>query len=283
MIAGLPKAVLALLAPLVLVLSPSLFASADELQTGSVVLPPTVVQTSSSVLQPVIDLIDGNPLASPVDAQALKVSIEQAVDLDLLTPEGAGAMLDQVLWTTLPDAEAVTNAASILLTILDDLLAGAITDPLTALARLLNELATPAGTLVAIGNAGAPDEILDEVSSLVAGSVPPGILVRITKEGLRNGIPLEVIMSQLDTIAEMLVAGEDIPWGQLANDVTGVGEYTYQDEEQNQNVDGNEAPEEEANTHADQDDASDKKNDNTDKRDDNPGQGNGGKDKDKKA
>ena len=282
MTAGLPKAAFVLLAPTMLVLLVSLFASADELQTGSVVLPPAEIQTSSNVLQPVYDLIDGNPLANPVDAQALKASIEEAVDLGLLTPEQAIAMLEQVSWTTLADAEAVTNAASILLTILDDLLAGVISDPLASLTRLLNELATPAGTLVAIGKAGAPEEILDEVSSLVAGGVPPGIVVRITKEGLRNGIPLEVIMSQMETIAEMLAAGEDIPWGQLANDVTEVGEYTYQDEEQNQNVDGNEVPEEEANTHADQDDASDKKTDKTDRRDDNPGQGNEGKDKDKK-
>ena len=278
MMAGLPKAVTSFLTSVLLLIALSLFVNADELQTGSVVLPPGGIQTTSSVLQPVFDLIEGNSLASSVDTQALETVIEQAVDLGMLTPEQAIAMLEQVSWTTLTDALALTDAASILLTVLNDLVAGTITDPLASLTRLLNELATPAGTLVAIGKAGAPDELLDEVSSLVAGGVPPGILVRITKEGLRNDVPLSLILSQMDAIAEMLAAGEDIPWGQIANDVTGTGEYTYQDAEQNENVDGNEAPEQETNAHADNNDSTEK----TNRRDDNPGQGNGGKDKDKK-
>lgn len=279
MIAGLPKAVFALAASLIVVLSLSFVNCADELQTGSVVIPPSDIQTSSNVLQPVFDLIDSNSQADPVDVQALKASIEQAVDLGLLTVDQALSMLHQVAWGTLADVDALTNAGSILLTVLDDLISGAITDSLAGLTRLLNELATPAGTLVAIGKAGAPDEMLDEVSSLVAGGVPPGILVRITKEGLRNGVPLDVIMAQLGAIAEILAAGEEIPWGQLANDVTETGQYTYQDEEQNENIDGNDVPEVEVNAHADNNDKKDK----TDKRDDTPGQGNGGrKDKEKK-
>ena len=278
MMAGLPKAVTSFLTSVLLLIALSLFVNADELQTGSVVLPPGGIQTTSSVLQPVFDLIEGNSLASSVDTQALETVIAQAVDLGVLTPEQAIAMLEQVSWTSLTDALALTDAASILLTVLNDLVAGTITDPLASLTRLLNELATPAGTLIAIGKAGAPDELLDEVSSLVAGGVPPGILVRITKEGLRNDVPLSVILSQMDAIAEMLAAGEDIPWGQIANDVTGTGEYTYQDAEQNENVDGNEAPEQETNAHADNNDSTEK----TNRRDDNPGQGNGGKDKDKK-
>jgi hypothetical protein len=278
MMAGLPKAVLALTALLTAVLCVSLIGHADELQTDSVVLPPGDLQTSSSVLQPVYNLIDSNPLADPVDVGVLKASIEQAVNLGLLTVDQALLMLNQVEWGTLADADALTGVGAILLTVLDDLLAGAITDPLASLSQLLNELATPTGTLVAIGKAGAPDEILDEVSTLVAGGVPPGILVRITKDGLRSGVPLDVIMAQLDAIAEILAAGEDIPWGQLANDITGTGEYAYQDEEQNRNVDGNEAPEEEVNAHADNNDKAEK----TNRKDNNLGQGNEGKDKDKK-
>ena len=95
------------------------------------------------------------------------------------------------------------------------------------------------------------------MSSIVASGVPPGILVRITKEGLRDGLSMEEIAAQLDALT-LAVAEEDVdPWGQIANDVTGDGEY--QDQEQNENIDGSEEPEVETNEHGDGTDKKDDK------------------------
>ncbi len=266
--AGLPKSFFAFLISISLILGLTLAGWADDIQTGSVVVPPGGVQTSSNVLQPVFDVIDGNPNAAPADQEALKSAIQSAADLGLLTADQALAMLGLVQWTSLTDADALANAASIVLTILDDLVAGDITDPVGALTNLLNQLATPPGTLNAIGRAGASEELLDQVSSLVAGGVPPGIVVRVTKEGLRHGLSMEEIAAQLDVLAAALQSGEDIAWGQIANDATGKGaNEQQQNQEMNTNTQGNEDPEQEANA-------------NNGKKGENPGQGKG-KSKDK--
>jgi hypothetical protein len=221
------------------------------------------VQTSSNALQPVFDAIDSNVNADPGDQSALKTAIEDAADLGLLTPEQALAMLDLAQWSTLEDSEALANTAAILQTILADLVAGDITDPVTELTNLLNQLATPPGTLNAIGRAGASDEILDQVSSLVAGGVPPGIAVRVTKQGLRDGLTMDQISDRLDVLAAALAAGEDIAWGQVANAAANTEENTYQNTEMNTNTQGNDEPEQEANAAG------------NGKKDDNPGKGKG--------
>ncbi|MCK5247527.1 hypothetical protein KAR02_11535, partial [Candidatus Bipolaricaulota bacterium] len=100
-------------------------------------------------------------------------------------------------------------------------------------------------------------EILDQVSSIVASGVPPGILVRIVKEALRDGLSAEEIAELLDALTTAVDEEGEGAWGQIANDVTGDGEY--QDQEQNENVDGNEEPEEEANEHGDGTDNNGKK------------------------
>jgi hypothetical protein len=248
--AGLPKAFFVLSIVLGTVAAVACVGFADGLQTDSVTLPPNDVQTSSNVLQPVLDRIESNLVADPTDVAALKILFESAVTSELLTVEQSLAMLELVEWTALADAETLANASAILETILSDLLSGVlIDDPVLALTRLLNVLATPSGTLTAIGKAGAPQEILDQVSSLAASGVPPGILVRITKEGLRTGLSMEEIAAQLDLLAETMSEGEDVAWGQIANEVTNQGENKHQDQEQNANIAGNEEPEEEANQH----------------------------------
>lgn len=269
--AGLPKAVSVLvlvLAGCVLATLPSL---AQDLQTDSVVVPPVVVQTLSLVLQPVFDVIDMNTLANPMDQEALKSVFEDAVELAVLTPEQALDMLALAEWETLESAEDLTNVSAAIQTVVAEFISGELTsdsDPLAELTTLLNVLATPAGTLTAIGKAGASEDVLDQVSSLVAGGVPPGILVQITKKGLRDGLTMEEITARLDALAASLPE-EDEPsaWGTLAHDITDEGEY--QDQEQNENVEGNEEPEEESNEHGSS----------NGKKDDNPGKG---QDKEKK-
>jgi hypothetical protein len=271
--AGLPKAVFVLIGMVGIVIALVIVGSADGIQTDSVVLPPAGdIQTDSNVLQPVFDLIDSSVSADPADVKALREDFEDAVTSGILTPEEALAMLDLVRWDTLDGTAALANAAAALQTALADLASDPLSedDPLDVLTQLLDALATPTGTLTAIGKAGASEEILDQVSSMVADGVPPGILVRITKQGLRDGLTMEEIAAQLDALSEA-IGDDEGSWGNVANDVTDTGENKYQDEEKNTNTDGNDEPEEEANTHGNSDSSSGKK-------DDNPGKG---QDKDK--
>ncbi len=246
--AGLPKSILVLLSALVIGIALALTGFADGIQTDSIVLPPGDVQTSSNVLQPVFDLIDANANADPIDKANLKADFETAVvTLGLLAPEQAMAMLSLVQWETLLEPNALANVAAAIQTILADLISGVpIGDPVEALQRLLNLLATPAGTLNAIRNAGASDEILAEVASLVADGVPPGILVRITKQGLRDGLSTEESSSQLDALAAAVAEGEDVSWGQIANEVTEKGNSKHQEQEQSESVEGSAAAGQEA-------------------------------------
>jgi hypothetical protein len=272
--AGLPKVVTVFIAMVGIVIALAIVGSADGIQTDSVVLPPAGgIQTGSNVLQPVFDLIDSSVNADPADAKALREDFEDAVTSEILTPEEALAMLALVRWDTLDGTEALANAAAALQTALADLSSDPLSgdDPLDILTRLLDALATPTGTLTAIGKAGASEEILDQVSSMVADGVPPGILVRITKQGLRDGLTMDEIAAQLDALSEAI--DDEGSWGNVANDVTDKGENKHQDEEKNTNTDGNDEPEEEANTHGNSDNSSGKK-------DDNPGKGQD-KDKDK--
>ena len=256
--AGLPKAVSVLLLTLGITMTLAIAGVAEDVQTSSVVLPPIDVQTPSNVLQPVFDLLDSSMSADPADVEALREGFEAAVASGVLTPEEALAMLELVEWGTLDDAEALADMSAALQTVLADLTSGELTDdPLAELTQLLNVLATPAGTLVAIGKAGASEEILDQVSSIVASGVPPGILVRITKEALRDGLSVEEITAQLDAVTAAVEEEGEGAWGQIANDVTGDGEY--QDQEQNENIGGNEDPEEEVNEHGDGTDNNGKK------------------------
>ena len=256
--AGLPKAGFVLLLTLGLTMTLAIAGVAEDVQTGSVVLPPVDVQTPSNVLQPVFDLIDANLFADPVVQANLKSDFEGAVTLGVLTLEEALAMLELVQWETLVEVEALADATAAIQTILAGLTSGELTDdPLAELTQLLNVLATPAGTLVAIGKAGASEEILDQVSSIVASGVPPGILVRITKEALRDDLSVEEIAAQLDAVTVAVDEEGEGAWGRIANDVTGDGEY--QDQEQNENIDGNEEPEEEVNEHGDGTDNNGKK------------------------
>ncbi len=257
MMAGLPKSASLLLISLGLAFSMSLLGMAQE------------IQIDTNVLQPVFDLIDAN--ANSTNQENLKETFENAVTLGVLTPEEALALLEMVQWGTLEESADLANASAAIQTILTDLISGALTDdPLAALTQLLNALATPAGTLNAIEKAGASEEVLDQVSGLVAGGVPPGILVRIIKEGLRNGLSMKEITAQLDALAAAVAESEDVSWGQIANDVTVKGENKHRDQEQNENIGGNEEPEQEKNEHGN----------GNDKKDDNPGKGNK-RDKDK--
>ena len=64
-----------------------------------------------------------------------------------------------------------------------------------------------------------------------------------------TGSTFDEIAAQLDALATAVAEGEDVSWGQVANEVTSKGQYRHQDQEQNENVDGNDEPEQEKNDH----------------------------------
>ena len=159
--------------------------------------------------------------------------------------------------------------------ILDGITEGTLEgDPLVELTDALGDALTPAGILNTLGKSGATEDVLNRVEDLVVEGVPPGILVRIAKGALRDGLSDSEITALLDELA----AGADgDAWGQLANDVTDQGVYQYQDQEQNQNESGGQTLEPQLETEENQHgNANGTKNDdkNAGKKDSSKGQGN---------
>jgi len=267
MIAGLPESSSVMICTVLALGILSMVAVSQEVQTPPVVIDPGIdpinEQTPADVLQPIYDFVDLCVAAADADKVLLKTAFESVVSGGLLTVDQALGMLEIVGWDGFADPEMIASAIGVIGSVLDDLIAGVLLDdPIVALTLLWNQALTPAGTLNAIGNAGASDAVLAEVSSLVAGGVPPGILVRLTKEALRLGLTEEEILARIEQLGD--VNPEEVSWGNLANDISGKGENKHQEaeSEQNINTEGNEAPEEENNANS------------NGKKDDNPGKGN---------
>jgi len=240
--AGLPKSgAWAVLAALLAVV----FCVVASAQT----VPPPLLdeQTSSDTLQPLVDAIGLNAFATTEQTQSLVAAFSGAVAAQHVTIDQALAMLALVSWSTLADAESTTQALDAILTVLQGLAAGTITgDPLVALADLLAGLVTPAGVRNAIARAGGSEALLEQVDDLVAAGVPPGILVRLTKQSSHDGIDEARVSLLLDELAATATGDR---WGQVVNAVLDVGTNQYRDREANananKNTDGNEEEEEE--------------------------------------
>ena len=245
--AGLPKSVgiIAFLAAATLAIS--LVSVSQDFDVPPLEIePPGDVQTSSSPLQPVIDLIEANDEATEEQKAALIAAFE-AADAEVVAPELALEMLAQVRWDT--RTENIDSVIAAILNVLDRLTGEIIDDPLAALAEALNNALAPPGILNALGKAEVEDETLSQAAELVGSGLPPGILIRVVKGALRDEMPTEEIAVLL---AELVAATEEGSWGQAANAVTGQGEFKHQDEEKNENRGVNEEPEEETNQHGSQ-------------------------------
>jgi hypothetical protein len=232
MIAGLPKS----FAPVALcfLVGFSLLASAQSIQTPSEGIDPIFdVQTSSTTIQPIYDAIALTSIATPEQIAALEAAFATAMDAGILTVDQGLEMLSLAQWSILEDESSLEATLSALLGVLNDLSSGVLFgDPLAALADALGDALTPAGILNALGKSGATDAVLDRVQDLVVEGIPPGILVRLTKEALRGGLSED----EIGVIFDALSAGnEGDSWGQLANQVSDQGSYKHQDQEQNQN------------------------------------------------
>lgn len=229
MIAGLPK--LRLLFVVLLLSLASSLAFGQE------------IQTPSSVLDDVIEIVWSSSVISSDQATAVSERILAAVEAGVVTPEEVLGMLQDPLgWSEISDPEQLAIAIEALDQVLLGLIEGdiAVGAGADALTDIWVDLATPDGVINAIERAAlralgedVPEGLIDEVSQLIAGGIPPGIVLRVTKDALRNGDdPLELL-------AALETASTDDSWGQAANAVTGQGQNKYQEEELEQNANEN--------------------------------------------
>ena len=246
--AGLPKSIGYVVLVVSTVAGLSLLGFAQDVQTPSVVIDPVDgSQTASSPLQPVYDLIALNPEVTGEQSASLVAAFKAAYDAGVLSPDQALEMLALVGWETLTADGDLGFMLDALQTALSGLTSGEITgDPLAALADIVTA-PVPPGVLNALGKAGIPDGNVFEVAALVAGGMPPGILVRVVKDALRNNPDIDVgeisaLLASLEAASE-----EEQGWGQAANQATGQGEFKHNEQEENQNNGKNEQPETEKN------------------------------------
>ena len=248
--AGLPKRILLVLCAFVFLASLSTLAQTDPIEPE---LPDPVIQTPSDVLQPIIDLVESSAVATAEQKQALIDTFSDLIDLEQLTVDQATESLLVVGWEAPELEEDLTLALGLLNDTLAGVASGDITDPVAALIGAYNSELTPDGIVNAITKAGASDETLAQAESLVAAGLPPGIVLRVTKDALRDGLTQEEIDAMLETLAVAYAEGE--PAGQAANAATGQGSYKYEEQEQevNTNEGENEEPEAEKNNNGKRD------------------------------
>jgi len=148
-----------------------------------------------------------------------------------LTPDQALEMLGFLGWASLETAEDIDLAIGLLTQTIAALRDGTITDPLTALTDAYNAELTPDGIVNAIGKAEALDETISQVQALVASGIPPGIVLRVTKDALRNGEdPAEALAAFADAYGDP--SDPSMSPGQAANQATGRGNQQDKEEDQ---------------------------------------------------
>jgi len=249
MTAGLPKFVMRLLLFLaclatLFVVTGLVFGQEDP--TGAPTLePPTLDDVAAA--------IEGGELLSDEQKAGLIGAFSIAVNEAYLTIEEAFALLDIAKFDQLTDEDEASFAANALETVLAALNAGEVDfeGASTSLAEAIEsgsgdgldaslvELTTPAGILNAIGNAAAKvnyDDaaLLQQVEQLIFDGVPPGIVLRVTKDALRSGLSdeLETWLSELGSY----VTEDGTSWGNVANAITGKGQNKNREQELNQNT-----------------------------------------------
>ncbi len=240
--AGLPKrSSLSALVVLFLVLI-SWACVCQEVQTPSSGLDPVILQV-------IIDAVDLNPVATDEEKALLVDLFAAPVEDESLDVALVAEMLAAVGWETLD--EGIGDVIWLIEGTLAAYAEGLIDDPVAALLDGEETDLTPPGIVTAILNAGASAEIVLQVQALVSSGIPPGIVLRVTKAGLRNE-DLDVA-DALAALAEMFANDPNISPGQAANAVTGNGSNQEQEQnqneeqEQNENQDENQNEEQEGN------------------------------------
>jgi len=235
MMAGLPKHNGLILFVVVFIVAVSSVAWPQETQP--------LVLTQESI----VEALAANPFSTEKQTQPLVDSFSTAVEASLLSLDQAMEMLALVGWESIESEEDISQALALLEDTLRALLAGEIIDPLSALTEAYNTSLTPDGILHAVSKAGASEETLSQVQSLIAAGLPPGIVLRVTQNALRQDLPKNEIDRILADLASIYAEGASP--GQAANQAIGRGSYKHQEheEEQNTNQDEEGLPEEETN------------------------------------
>jgi hypothetical protein len=245
--AGLPKRMASLCLRLLLASIFATAATADDIQSPSVILDPPV-QTLSDILQPMIELVEANVVVPDEEKQLLIDAFADVIEQGLLTADGAVEMLLTLGWADLSLEKDVALALSLLNDTLEGIASGEIEDPVSALIDAYTAAMTPDGIVNALTKANATEETILQAESLVASGIPPGIVLRITKFALREDeITQEEIAAILDALAAASADGASP--GQAANAATGNGSYrhTEQEQEENANQTATDDPEQEEN------------------------------------
>lgn len=238
--AGLPNRAFPLALTMLVLTMVSLLGSAQNVQTPPGVIEPVLdVQTDSTTLQQVTDIVGTNPAASDEEKAGLIDLLVTAVDQETLDMFLVEEMLAGVGWETLD--EGIKEMISLIGETLAAYLDGAIEDPIAGLLDAYNATLTPDGIVNAITKAGASLETISQVQSLVASGIPPGIVLRVTKAGLRDE-SFDVTQILTDLGALYAEDPQTSP-GQVANEATGNGSFKHQEQEENENgVDAESGP-----------------------------------------
>lgn len=217
-----------------------------------------VVPAETNPLDGFIERIETLTVLSEDQKTALIDAAATIVDDVSFTADDATVLLDQLGLDQLVEDEDPQPLVDSLLTVFSEVGAEDGLSPQEALLRLDEliaaqpelEPATPEGIRNAISNAavnysGDLAALLAQVEGLIFEGVPPGIVLRVVKDGLRSeeDVDLEAWLTDLGTA--ILVDG--VSPGLAANAVTGKGQSKHQEQELNQNANQgqNEEPENE--------------------------------------
>ena len=217
-----------------------------------------VVPAETNPLDGFVQRIETLTVLSEDQKTALIDAAATIVDDVSFTADDATVLLDRLGLDQLVEDEDPQPLVDSLLTVFSEVGVEDGLSPQEALLRLDEliapqselEPATPEGIRNAISNAavnysGDLDALLEQVEGLIFEGVPPGIVLRVVKDGLRSeeDVDLEAWLADLGTA--ILVDG--VSPGLAANAVTGKGQSKHQEQELNQNANQgqNEEPENE--------------------------------------
>lgn len=206
-----------------------------------------ILPTATNPLDGFIERIETLTVLSEDQKTALIDAAAIIVDDVSLTADDATMLLDRLGLDQLVEGEDPQPLVDSLLTVLSEIGAEGGLDLREALLRLDEliaaqselETATPEGIRNAISNAavnysGDLGALLAQVEGLIFEGVPPGIVLRVVKEGLRSGEEIDIGAWLTDLGTAILVDG--LSPGLAANAITGKGQSKHQEQELNQNA-----------------------------------------------
>lgn len=195
----------------------------------------TGVAAQDAATSPTLDEVAAlNLAASPEQIQTAVDLLAGSITAGTLTADQAIQLLIAADWAALEDGAAIDAMLATLTDLVGGIAAGALTLDQALIALGVSETGTaPDGFLDAITQAGASEATAALAETLVAAGVPPGIVVRIVKQGLnQDALTDEEVQALLTTLGE-LADGDS--WGQLANEIAEHGSYKHRDRETNAN------------------------------------------------